>query len=99
MEVVARQLLLLYVSLSAPESMGMQGGCGGSFTSYLQYTVLLNQISLNSNVVRFGIQETITVRMQQIFEDCSVHLYFQRKQMSSSSCSGTARSALKPTTG
>lgn len=28
MEVVARQLLLLYVSLSPPESVGMQGECG-----------------------------------------------------------------------
>lgn len=55
MEVVARQLLLLYVSLSSPESMGMQGACEGSFTSSISiiYTVLLSLVTDSANIYLF----------------------------------------------
>lgn len=33
MDVVARQLLLLYIALSTPESMSKQGGCGVLYMS------------------------------------------------------------------
>lgn len=118
MEVAARQLLLLYVSLSGPEGMGMQGGCGvfsqrslnvSSQTYSTLYTGILYRLTekcssldtyklaqharrLNTHVIFFHKKKKKKNSIQ-----CAPVPFPQRKRRCFWSCSGTARSALKPT--